>query len=250
MLVTNDPRYERFGWDYARFNPLEDRALAWYRWHARRADGPILELACGTGRLLAALAADGHEVVGLDRSNTMLGQARERLGETATLVQGDMGAFELDRRFALIVIADNSLREIESEPGIVACLRCVRRHLLPAGRLLVTERRFDPDRYADGIDEHPWASAGMDPTTGREMERRVRVRLDPDHRRLHGVMTYRAVGSASETDLPFEGLVFRPPDYRRIFASAGFECEPFVGYELRADDGTDPTLCFVCTART
>src|SRR5690349_8398997 len=39
---------------------------------ARQTGGPILELACGTGRLTIPLARDGHEVVGLDASRTML----------------------------------------------------------------------------------------------------------------------------------------------------------------------------------
>ena len=246
--MTGDARYDRFGWDYARFNPLEDRALRWYRRHARETGGPILELACGTGRLLAALATDGHEVVGLDRSETMLRQAQRHLGSAGTVVQGDMRAFDLDRRFALAIVADNSLREIESEAGILECLGCVRRHLRPEGRLLVTERRFDPARYPDGVSEHPWSPAGADPATGEALERRVRVRLDTDHRRLHGTMTYRVVGAAEEVELPFDSLVLHPEDYRRLFRTAGFDCELFVGYEARADDGADPFLCFVCTA--
>ncbi len=49
-----------------------------YREEARRAGGPVLELACGTGRLTVPLAQDGHEVVGLDASTAMLARAREK----------------------------------------------------------------------------------------------------------------------------------------------------------------------------
>ena len=244
--MTGRLRYDRFGWDYARFNPLEARAVAWYLLHAR---SPVPELACGTGRLLAALAHAGHEVVGLDRSPTMLVQARQRLGDRATVVEGDMRAFELDRRFGLAFVADNSLRELETEADIVACLRCLHRHLEPDGRLLVTERRFDPSRYADGVAEHAWFPAGEDPGTGAPLERKVRVRLASDHKRLHGVMTYRAVAASDETELPVESLILRPDDYRRLFSQAGFDNALRVGYEEQADDGVDPILCFVCTPR-
>ena len=247
--MTDGARYDRFGWDYERFNPLGARALAWYRHHAELGRGAILEIACGTGRLLAALAADGHEVVGLDLSETMLRQARERLGDAATLVQGDMRSFALDRSFALAIIADNSLREIESEEVIVSCLDCVRRHLQPDGRLLVTERRFDPGRYPNGVAEHDWSPAGRDPTTGEAVERRVRVRLDAERRRLYGTMTYRAVGGAEAADLAFESVVLRPEEYEPLFAAAGFDTALFVGYEARPDDGVEPHLCFVCTPR-
>ena len=243
--MTADARYDRFGWDYARFNPLEARAVAWYRAHARRTGGPILELACGTGRLLDLLVADGHEVVGLDRSSSMLRQAAERVGNRATLVEGDMASFTLGRRFALAIIADNSLREFVSEAGILACLSRVRDHLQPGGCLLVTERRFDPARFVDGVAEHPWSPAGCDPDTGAEIERRVRVRLDAGQRRLHGEMTYRAVGGNETWALPFESIVLQPEDYGRLFEVAGFHGELYVGYEARPDDGIDPHLCFV-----
>src|SRR5690348_15305449 len=80
---------------------------AFYRHLARQTGGPILELACGTGRLTLPLARNGHEVVGLDASRTMLRttQAKadaEDLG--ITVAQGDMRAFDLGRRFPLVVI--------------------------------------------------------------------------------------------------------------------------------------------------
>ena len=49
-----------------------------YREEARRAAGPVLELACGTGRLTIPIARDGHEIVGLDASPTMLEAARSK----------------------------------------------------------------------------------------------------------------------------------------------------------------------------
>ena len=49
-----------------------------YREEACRAAGPVLELACGTGRLTVPIAHDGHEIVGLDASPTMLKAARSK----------------------------------------------------------------------------------------------------------------------------------------------------------------------------
>ncbi|MHC4473952.1 MAG: class I SAM-dependent methyltransferase, partial [Planctomycetota bacterium] len=96
-------RYERFGWDYHDINPLAEREVAWYRRHARESGGPVLELACGTGRLLRALAEDGHDVTGLDLSKAMLALAREHAAgapaevrERIRLVKGDMADFALE----------------------------------------------------------------------------------------------------------------------------------------------------------
>src|SRR5215204_5377235 len=66
---------------------------AFYRDLARRTGGPILELACGTGRLTVPLASDGHEVVGLDASPAMLRAARDKADAEdlgITFVQADM----------------------------------------------------------------------------------------------------------------------------------------------------------------
>jgi 2-polyprenyl-3-methyl-5-hydroxy-6-metoxy-1,4-benzoquinol methylase len=76
---------------------------SFYRGLAHRTGGPVLELACGTGRLSVPLAKDGHEVLGLDISDAMLRAARAK-AEAARVridfVQTDMRSFELGREFA------------------------------------------------------------------------------------------------------------------------------------------------------
>jgi len=56
-----------------------DPAIDWFRAIARRTGGPVLELGCGTGRVAIPLAQDGHDVVGLDRSEAMLARAQRHL---------------------------------------------------------------------------------------------------------------------------------------------------------------------------
>ncbi|HUQ16935.1 MAG TPA: methyltransferase domain-containing protein, partial [Candidatus Saccharimonadales bacterium] len=58
----------------------------WFRSVASGTGGPVLELGCGTGRIAVALAADGHAVVGLDRSEAMLGRAAERARAAGVVV--------------------------------------------------------------------------------------------------------------------------------------------------------------------
>jgi len=256
-MLPGDSRYDRFGWDYTHVNPPDARALAWVRRHARETGGPVLELACGTGPLLAALAAEGHAVAGLDASMVMLDLARKRIAALAgdvgghvELVRGDMRDFQLAPEFALAVVADNSWREVETLEGMRSCLRCIRRHLRPDGRLLVAERRFDPSKYTGGVAEWPWSAPLPHPESGVVVRRRIRVRFDAQHRRLQGVMTYRTVAAdASEgpvdESFPFESPVLEPEAYIALFAEAGFEARVFGGYGSLPDDGQDPMLCFV-----
>src|SRR6478672_7335327 len=89
--------------------------VEFYVEEARRAGSPVLELACGTGRLLVPIAQAGIEVTGLDISQPMLAIARRKIGQQPddmqariTLEEGDMQSFELGRKFKLVIIAYSS----------------------------------------------------------------------------------------------------------------------------------------------
>lgn len=109
---------------------------AFYRDLARRTGGPVLELACGTGRLTLPLARDGHAMVGLDASPAMLRAAQAKADAEdldITFVQGDMRAFDLERRFPLVVLCCNSLAHLTTNGDVRAGLACVLKHLAPGG---------------------------------------------------------------------------------------------------------------------
>ena len=74
-------RYSRFGWDYETVASMSEEEFRWYETWGRRIGGPILALACGTGRLLCRLARAGYYVVGLDLSDTMLSLARKNIAK-------------------------------------------------------------------------------------------------------------------------------------------------------------------------
>src|SRR5579859_2562881 len=85
--------------------------VEFYVEEARRADGDVLEVGCGTGRVLLPIAVAGMTIAGLDPSEEMLSIARGKIAGEAEavrlrieLVQGDVRTFSLDRRFHLAVI--------------------------------------------------------------------------------------------------------------------------------------------------
>lgn len=249
-------RYELFGWDYEGFNPLSGKAIRWYLKWAGRVGGPVLELACGSGRMLVEFATAGYEVVGIDLSETMLDLAKERIGEQPKDVQArirlyrrDMADFDLGEKFGLVMIGDNSLRELTSRVQLLACLRCVRCHLRRDGRLLVTERRFDPKLFEEGKREYPWSEPVAHPETGEMVSRKVEIWLDDDGKWVRGMMTYRMVsneGKERVEECRFEAPVMEVQDYLGLFKEAGFDAQVCVGYGEEKDDGVDPVLCFVC----
>jgi SAM-dependent methyltransferase len=124
----------------------EDDDLPFFAGLARRAGGPILELGCGTGRVLAALAMSPRrsrrpQVTGLDRSAAMLRAAQQRLRETTqtgvSLVEGDLRGFTLHGQYTLIICALNTFMELLTPEDQHACLRHCAAHLAPGGLLVI-----------------------------------------------------------------------------------------------------------------
>lgn len=103
---------------------------------ARQLGGPVLELGCGSGRVLLQLARAGYMVIGLERDAGMLSVLREnmepRLQGRVGLLQGDMAAFGFERRFPLILLPCNTYSTLSAGQR-QATLDCVRRHLHPQG---------------------------------------------------------------------------------------------------------------------
>lgn len=109
---------------------------------------PVLELACGTGRVAIPIAREGISVVGLDLSPDMLARAREKSAGLSNVrwVEGDMARFELTERFGLAFIPFRSFQHLLTTEEQISCLRCIHRHLVPDGRLVVNV--FNPDIIA------------------------------------------------------------------------------------------------------
>jgi len=106
---------------------------------AKKYGSPVLDLAAGTGRVSFALANDGHEVVALERSPSMLEVARQKLkiasqtiANNVTIVEGDMTKFNLNRRFPLVIIPNSIGHAITTEDQL-STLQCVHNHLFDDG---------------------------------------------------------------------------------------------------------------------
>jgi len=250
-------RYDLFGWDYPLYGPLAECEVAWYLRFARETGGPVLDMPCGTGRLLCRLAEAGFDVTGLDLSDTMLNIARENVErlspetrERAHLLKADMSDFRLDRKFGLIYIADNSFRELTTRDGQLACLRSVRKHIEKHGRFLMAERRFDPALYPQGRREFGWSKPCRNPMTGESVRRRGAIDLSPDGRWICGKFIYevtRPDGARHVEECPIDGPILHREDYLSLFRDAGLAAAAFADYTESPADGTEKMTCFVCT---
>ena len=116
---------------------------------AEEEDGSILELGCGTGRVLVPLAGLGHAVTGVDISPSLLDVTRAKLRTThyaprATLLESDLRTFDLPaKNYALAICTSNTLMHFTSPEEQLAVLQNAHRHLRPGGLLFID--LFNPD---------------------------------------------------------------------------------------------------------
>jgi len=252
-------RYDLFGWDYPLHSHLTECEVSWYLKFARETGGPVLDMPCGTARLLSRLAQVGFDVTGIDLSDTMLRLAGENIARLspeararARLVKADMSDFRLNRKFGLIYVADNSFRELTTREGELACLRCVRKHLKKHGIFLMAERRFDPAIYPQGRREFGWSQPYRNPATGESVRRRGAIDLSPDGRWICGKFIYevtRPDGATHVEECPIEGPILHTEDYLALLAEAGLAASAYADYTDSPADGSEKMTCFVCKKR-
>jgi ubiquinone/menaquinone biosynthesis C-methylase UbiE len=101
----------------------------------------VLDLGCGTGRLAAALAAEGQVVVGVDPARPMLDIARSRTaGGQVRWIEGDARNLNLERRFELVLLTGHAFQVFLTRDDQMAVLKTIARHLSPGGRFLFDTR--------------------------------------------------------------------------------------------------------------
>jgi SAM-dependent methyltransferase len=145
---------------------------------AREAEGPIVELAVGNGRVAIPVAREtGRKVIGIDSSPAMLAQARERVQEAGVdveLHEGDMRDLELEEPVGLIYCPFRALLHLPTWADRRRVFERVAAALRPGGRFAWNVFVFDPEiaaSFADRLRRRPdgktWEWTEYDPTDSR-----------------------------------------------------------------------------------
>jgi SAM-dependent methyltransferase len=139
-------------------------------------EGPALEFGIGTGRVALPLAARGVRVQGIDLSNAMIARLHAKSGGDAIGVTiGDFSTTRVDGSFSLVYLVFNTIENLTTQAGQVACFRNAAAHLRPGGRFVIEVgvpelQRLPPgetvrpflvrdDRW--GFDEYDVANQGL-----------------------------------------------------------------------------------------
>jgi SAM-dependent methyltransferase len=226
---------------------------------AKDAGSPVLEVGCGTGRVLIPSARAGVDIVGLDLSAAMLDVCRARLQQEGPavqsrvrLVQADMRDFDLGRLFTLATLPFRPFQHLITVEEERSCLESIRRHLVDGGRLIL-------DLF------NPSLGALVNTTDGEEVGDEPEFST-PDGRRVvrrHKIVSRDRFAQVNQVELIYyvtypdgreERLVHAFPmrhlfrfEAEHLLARCGFEVEHlYAGFDKSAYGTRDPgELIFV-----
>lgn len=120
----------------ARTASMDRGDVDFYRERAAAVDGPVLEMACGTGRIHLELLEDGVDADGFDAAASTLDVLRERAaarGLEPTVWQADMTDFAVDRSYDLVICPFNAVQHLLNIDDQLSMLRAVHDALAPGG---------------------------------------------------------------------------------------------------------------------
>ena len=212
--------------------------VEFYVEEARTSGGPVVELACGTGRIAVPVAKAGIGVIGVDGSAAMLEVAREYaraegVTELLDFRHGDFREPPVPERVPLVLIPFRSLLHMTTEADRLRALAAARELLLPGGRLVFDV--FAPSR------------ADVEDTHGRWVEREPGIfeRADWDEGERTLTLSVRRGEEASTMLLAW----LSPPEWRRLLDNAGFDVEAQWGWFDRRPYAGGEDVVFAATRR-
>jgi SAM-dependent methyltransferase len=234
---------------YAAKQDLVD--LPFYLDLATQSRGSVLEIACGTGRVLLPIARKGIEICGVDNSLHMLDVLKENLArepdevrQRITLQEGDMRTFRLNQKFPMVMIPFRPMQHMFTVEDQVAALRTAAAHLTDQGTLAfdVFYPKFEMiwTRVGEEIPEMEWTPPS-DPT---KLIRRFfrKDSIDKINQIFSFTFIFRTYASGKliqEETEPFRLCYYTYPHLRALFLLAGLD--PIAEYGSFAKTPLDST---------
>lgn len=232
--------------------------IGFFRWFVDAQPGAVLDLGCGTGRVLLPLVEGGCEVTGLDGSQAMLDLCAERLGAkglAAELALGDMRSFDFGgRKFGSILIPGFSVQMLLEDGEVESCLACCREHLADGGQLIVPTH-MPWEMIWDGRRECPLEERKTVELEERQ-ERLLALQgwvLDSEAQRLRLKNRYERRGvdgklrEAEEKEMTIRWHL--PHDFMQLLANAGFGDVSLYGdFEFEPPEAESESIIYLARA--
>ena len=225
---------------------------------AKRSGGPVLEIGCGTGRVLLSIAREGIEIDGVDNSGAMLATLRKHLVDESPEVRervklhvGDMREFRLGRTFPLVIIPFRPLQHMYTLEDQLAALETAAAHLHENGLLAFDVFFPQFEMIPAGIGEEAldceWSVDSLPPTTIRRYFRKES--FDKVRQTFSGTFifrTYQSEALVREETEPLKMSYYTYPHLRALFLLAGLEpVEEYGSFAKTRLDNTASAMIFV-----
>jgi SAM-dependent methyltransferase len=225
---------------------------------AREFGGPVLEIGCGTGRVLLPVARAGIEIHGVDNSGPMIGILKESLAREnpevsskVTLHSGDMRDFRLGRKFPLVTIPFRPMQQMYTVEDQLAALKSAAAHLADGGTLAfdVFFPRFDRVPLGTGEErlEAEWVShtdAGI--LYRRFVRKEADDKVDQNYTVTFIFRSYRNGEAILEETDTLKMSYYTYPHLRALFLLAGLEPAAEYGSFAKAPlDNTAEEMIFL-----
>lgn len=220
---------------------------------AQQANGPILELGCGTGRYALHLARQGFPVTGLDIVPGMLAYAQQKAGDLPVhWIEADARHFQLPEKFAFIFEMGAVFQHLLTRSDQEAFLASARDHLAENGRFLISALFTKPPYMVSSEEEEDWFE--YDAGDARFIKVSGITNYDAVNQVRHETAYRRWQGSTGDTITRTAPLALRsyfPQEMENLLHYNGFAIEERYGnWDFSPLMDESPMLIFLCTKRT
>ncbi len=234
-----------------------DEDVSLYLNYAEMCSGPLLELACGSGRLLVPLAAEGYELTGVDSSKGMLELARHALEEAevadqCTLVQENMCTMHLEQKYCLAFLALGSFAHVYKRQQQRQTLATAHDHLTAGSRFILDISNADV-RYMEQLSGQVLHQGTWKREDGSLLTHFVSPASSQSQHLLeltHFYDEHRQGKAVCRTVTTTHLYLFEKNEVELLLEEAGFEIiDVFGDYEMSPFELDSPRMIFIGEAR-
>lgn len=211
---------------------------------------PVLELACGTGRVTIPIAKAGFDITGIDISSSMLNSAAvdaADAGAKVNFVKSDIRSFNLERKFQLIICPFNAIAHLLDLKSVIATFLRVKKHLNKEGKFIFDffnpsfERLFRDESKRYPVDEY------QDPDSNEKV-----ILTESNHydraTQINYIKWYYKIGEREEVH-NLDMRMFFPKELDALLQLNGFRIHDkfgdFDGSEFTENSGRQVMICSV-----
>ncbi len=246
-------------WEYDQRNSrVETQEIGWYLKYAHITGNPILELACGTGRLLLPIAEAGYIIDGVDVSDGMLRRLGEKSSRLPSQIEKrvktfccDMMDYQFPKTYSMILVGYNSLQYLGTKERISEVLGKIFETLRSGGYFLAMTYHRSLDWYSEGkervMEKGPVIDKDRDLSVSHKtietLDRRSKI---VSRKTIHEIMFRKKTKTITKTSqVPF----LQAADYTHIMKDIGFSVKTYGDYQEEELSAKARIACHVALKR-